>query len=164
MPQELLGAPAYTGQNCHVDQPGGYKIWITSDWHQYKMKKNHRGFLFSPYPDDINTCMLFEKHKLKYAVTVDDLPMLREAFHQGIVDLPGVEIESEDESLSDSISFFEARFTFLDGDQRRKRWVRNVYWGKGQLVVIAQGRTPEDFEYWLPMFFNTMYSIDVLGL
>ena len=164
MPQELLGHPAYTGQKEYVDQPGGYSIWITSDWHQYKMKRNHRGFLFSPYPDDINTCLLVEKHNLKFAVTVDDLPMLREAFHEGITKLPGVEIESEDEHLTDTISFFEARFTFLDGDQRRKRWVRNVYWGKGQLIAIAQGRTPEDFEYWLPMFFNTMYTIDVIGM
>ncbi len=164
MPQELLNAPAYIGQTEHVDKTGGYSVWVASDWHAHKMKRNHRGFSFSPYPDDINTCILFENHKLKYGVTVDDLPTLREGFHEGIVGLPGVEIESEDEFLSDTISFFEARFTFMDGDQRRKRWVRNVYWGKGQLIIIAQGRTPEDFEYWLPMFFNTIYTINILGI
>jgi len=76
--------------------------------------------------------------------------------------LPGVEVESQDESLSDSVNFFEARFTFLEGENRRKRWVRNIYWGDGQLILIAQGRTVEDFEYWLPMFYNTITTVQII--
>ncbi len=161
MSQELLGAPAYTGQTMHHDKTGGFAVWIATDWRQLKMARNHRGFAFSPYPDDDNTFMLFEKHKLKYKVTADDLPLLREGFHQGIVNLPGAEIESEDEFFSNTINFFEARFTFLEGEIRRKRWVRTIYWGNGQLVIIAQGRTPEDFEYWLPMFYNTIFNLEI---
>lgn len=162
MPEELLGGPAYTGVNSHHDNKGGYSVWIPSDWTQYKLKRNHRGFLFSPYKDDLNTSILVEKHKLKFSVTLDDLPTLREGFRDGILKLPGAEIESEDEHLTEMISFFEAHFTFLEDDNRRKRWVRNIYWGDGQLVVIAQGRTPEDFEYWLPMFFNSIYTLDII--
>jgi hypothetical protein len=162
VPEELLGAPAFTGVYLHADKVAGFGMWLPIDWTQFKMKRNHRGFLFSPYKDDINTCLLAEKHKLKFSVTVDDLPTLREGFHQGIVDLPGVEIESEDETLSDTVNLFEARFTYLDGEIRRKRWVRNIYWGDGQLVVIAQGRTPEDFEYWLSMFYNTLTTVQII--
>ena len=162
MPQELAGRPAFVGQKEYVDKSGGYGVWIASDWRQLKMKRNHRGFAFCPYPDDNNTFVLFEKHKLKFSVTADDIPVLREGFRKGITSLPGFEIESEDEFLSEGINFFEAKFTFLEGENRRKRWVRNVYWGDGQLFAIAQGRTPEDFDYWLPMFFNTMMTIDIL--
>ena len=162
MPQELLGKPAYVGMKLYHDDKGGYGVWLPSDWTQFKLRRHHRGFLFSPYKDDSNTSLLVEKRMLKVSVTPDDMDVLREGFHQGIKDLPGVEIESQDESLSDSVNLFEARFTFLEGENRRKRWVRNVYWGNGQLIMIAQGRTVEDFEYWLPMFYNTMTTAQLI--
>jgi hypothetical protein len=140
----------------HHDDKGGFSVWLPSDWTEFKLRRHHRGMLFSPYKDDINTSFLVEKRRLKITITPEDLDVLREGFHRGIKELPGVEIESQDEHLTDSINFFEARFTFLEGENRRKRWVRDIYWGDGQLILIAQGRTVEDFEYWLPMFFNTM--------
>jgi hypothetical protein len=162
MANELNGHPAYTGITKHIDQKGGYSVWLPSDWHETKLKRNHRGFLFSPYADDINTSILIEKHKLKIKVTPDDIDILREAFQNDINSLPGVEVESFEEHLSSSINLFDARFSFLEGENRRKRWVRNVYWGEGQLFIIAQGRTPEDFEYWLPMFYNTITTLEII--
>jgi hypothetical protein len=162
MANELNGHPAYTGMTCQTDHKGGYSVWLPSDWHQTKLKRNHRGFLFSPYPDDINTSILVEKKKLKVTITPDDIDILRAAFQEDIRSLPGVEIELFEESLSNSINFFDARFTFLEDENRRKRWVRNIYWGNGQLIVIAQGRTPEDFEYWLPMFYNAITTIGLI--
>jgi hypothetical protein len=162
VPQELLGRPAYTGMTLHNDSKGGYSVWLPNDWFQYKLKRHHRGMLFSPYKDDINTSFLVEKKKLKVTVTVADIDILREGFQQGMIELPGVEIESQGESLSDSVNFFEGRFTFLEGENRRKRWVRSIYWGDGQLIMIAQGRTVEDFEYWLPMFYNTITTAQII--
>ncbi len=162
MHQELLGGPAYVGMTMHTDDKGGYAVWLPSDWVQFKLRRHHRGMLFSPYKDDINTSFLVEKRTLKVSVTSEDVDVLREGFQQGIKELAGVEIESQDEHLSDPIFLFEARFTFLEGENRRKRWVRNLYWGEGQLIMIAQGRTVEDFEYWLPMFYNTMVTVDII--
>ncbi len=161
MVNELNGHPAYTGLRCRVDKTGGYSVWLPSDWHETKLKRNHRGFLASPYADDINTSLLVEKKMLKVKTTRDDMDILREAFQQDIRSLPGVEIELFDESLSNTINLFDARFSFLEGEIRRKRWVRNVYWANAQLVIIAQGKTPEDFEYWLPMFFNAITTIQI---
>jgi len=162
VPQELLGKPAYVGMKMYHDDKGGYGVWVPSDWTQLKLRRHHRGFMFSPYKDDINTSFLVEKRRLKVSVTREDMDVLREGFHQGIKELPGVEIESQEETLSESVNLFEARFTFLEGENRRKRWVRNIYWGDGQLIMIAQGRTVEDFEYWLPMFFNTMTTAQLI--
>ena len=162
MPQELLGSPAYTGMMAHRDQKGGYTVWVPSDWYKFDLTKPHHGMLFSPYKDDINTSMLFEKHRLKYKVNADDIPVLRDGFTQGILNLAGVEIESQTESLSETVNVFEARFSFLEGENRRKRWVRNIYWGNGQLVCIGQGRDVKDFEYWLPMIYNTFLTLSVI--
>ena len=120
--------------------------------------------LFSPYIDDINTSFMVEKRRLKVSVTAEDMDVLREGFQHGIMKLPGVKVESQDESLSDSVNFFEARFTFLEDENRRKRWVRSIYWGDGLLIMIAQGRTVEDFEYWLPMFYNTIMTAKIIYL
>jgi hypothetical protein len=162
VPEKTTKPPVYKGMVGHRDVPGGFEVWVPSDWTQTRLKPDHYGMLFSPYKDDFNTSLLIEKHTLKYSVTADDIPMLLEAFKEGMMALPGIEVESTEETLSNTINVFDARFTFLEGDQRRKRWVRNIYWGTGQLVMIAQGRTPEDYDYWLPMFFNSMTTTNII--
>lgn len=154
--------PWYTGMYAHRDQKGGYTLVVPTDWKKIPMKKGMVGLMFSPYKDDINTCIMTQKHTMKFKIKTSDLILLRDSFEQGIKDLPGVEIEKFDASYSDTINVFDAIFTFMDGDVRRKRWTRNIYWGEAQLVVIAQGRTPEDYEYWLPMFFNSITTLSVL--
>jgi hypothetical protein len=161
VPQELLGRPAFTGVKCHPDEKGGYAVWIPSDWYQLKLKRNIHGFLFSPYPDDLNTSILIEKIKLKYKTTEKDMLFLRDSFKEGVLAIPEAEIEFWDESFSKTVNVFDARFTFLDGEARRKRWVRNVYWGEGQLIMVAQGKDVETFDYWLPMFYNIMVTTEV---
>lgn len=162
MPEELMGNPAYVGAKGYRDNKGGFEIWLPSDWVQVNLKRNHHGWLFSPYADDYNTALIVEKHRLKVTVTPEDIPVLREAFNEALKNLPGVEILSTEETLSQSVNIFEARFTFLEGEDRRKRWVRNIYWGDGQLVLTAQGRTPEDFDYWLPMFYNSITTVQII--
>ena len=159
MTEKKKPGPVYTGMKQHNDR-AGFAIWIPSDWYQFNLKGEHKGVLYSPYPDDFNTGILAEKRKLKVLVNQSDLPTLREGFMTGIKALDGVEIEagSEDEYLTNTLSFFEVRFTFLEGEIRRKRWIRNIYWGRNNYILIAQGRTPEDFDYWLPMFYNIMMT------
>ena len=159
MGNEEKPRPVYTGMKQHTDK-AGFAIWVPSDWHEFELQGDHKVVLFSPYPHDFNTGLLTEKKKLKVKVKRDDLPTLRKAFMEGIRALDGVEIEegSIDEFITDTMSFFEVRFSFLEGGVRRKRWIRNVYWGRNNYILIAQGRTPEDFEQWLPMFFNIMMT------
>jgi hypothetical protein len=154
---EKKPVPQYTGLKLHAD-PAGIGLWLPNDWHKFDLQKGHKGVLFSPYEDDFNTGILAEKHRLKVHVDESDLPVLREAFLEGIKALSGVEIESQDEYISKGLSFFEVRFTFIEGETRRKRWIRNIYWGKSNYVLIAQGRTVEDFNYYLPMFYNIMMN------
>jgi len=146
----------------YVDKAGGYAITVPTDWRQIPLKPGTVGLMFSPYPDDINTGVWTEKHILKDSVKPADMPLLRTRFEKGIRALPGVEIDKIEASYSDTITVFDAQFSFLDGDVRRKRWVRDIYWNEAELVIVAQGRTVEDYAYWLPMFYNTLMTCNVL--
>ena len=162
MTEEKREGLFFTGMYTHIDKTGGYALVMPTDWHKLPLKKGIKGMFFSPYADDINTSLLAQKKKLKFKIETGDLLLLREGFEEGIKALPGVEIESIEASYSDTINVFDARFTFMEGDVRRKRWVRNIYWGEAQLILTAQGRTVEDFDYWLPMFFNTITTCSIL--
>lgn len=158
---EQRGNPQYTGMLKHVDQKGGYALWLPTGWYRTDMTAGHHGVIYSPYPDSIETSFSAEKRRLRHSVDKKDLPALREGFQAGLAALPGVAVESQDDVVTATLIMLEARFTFLEGEARRKRWVRTIYWGRGQLVLIAQGVTPEEFEYWLPMFFNTMMTVEI---
>jgi hypothetical protein len=145
----------------HIDQEGGYALWFPTGWHRFDMVEGRQGVVYSPYPDDLDTTFLAEKRKLPYSVTQEDVPILREGFDQGLNALPGIEVEWRDETVTSTLITFEARFTFLEEGARRKRWVRNIYWGNGQLILIAQGADSKEFEHWLPMFYNTMVTVQI---
>ncbi len=63
---------------------------------------------------------------------------------------------------SETMQLFDAIYTFVEGEERRKRWMRCLYWGKSQLILIAQGRTLEDFDHWLPVFYKTMMTPQII--
>lgn len=76
-----------------------------------------------------------------------------------MANLPGVAIETQDEVVEENILALEARLTYLDQGQTKKRWIRIIYAGAAQLTLIAEGTSAEEFEYWLPMFYNTMMTM-----
>ena len=154
--------PSYTGMKQHNDE-SGFSLWLPVEWHEFDLVEGRNGVLFSPYADDVNTGIYAEKARMPVNVVRSDLPILKEAFMKGILALDGVEIEagSESEFITDRMSFFELRYSFNEGSERRKRWIRNIYWGKNNYVLIAQGRTPQDFAYWLPMFTNIMLTAHI---
>lgn len=158
---ERTDRPRYTGMIKHVDQEGGYALWLPADWHRFDMTGEHQGVIYSPYPDSFDTSFSAEKQTLPYPIRPKDVPTLREGFRAGLAALPGVEVELQDESITSTLTILEARFTFLEGEARRKRWVRLAYWGEGQLTLIAQGATEAEFDYWRPMFYNTMMTVEI---
>jgi hypothetical protein len=155
------GNPRYYGMHVYVDENGGFAFWLPTGWYQTAMANGHQGVIFSPYPDNVFTGFMAEKYLLPDAVTQADLPALQENFERCIQGLPGVEVESFTYTPTSTLITLEARFTYLDGDVVRKRWVRQVYWNEGLLILIAQGSTVDEFDYWLPMFYNTMVTFEV---
>ncbi len=160
MPQEKSG-PRYHGVYKHVFPEAGYSIWIPTGWRRLEMTNGHEGAIFAPYPDRYDTCISIEKVALEHTVRQKDVPVLRKGFVAGINSLPDAQIESQDEAITPTLIMFEAKFTFSEDDVTRKRWLRVIYWGTGQLIAMAQGATPDEYEYWLPMFYNSLMTVEI---
>ncbi len=152
--------PRYRGTYKHIDHEGGYAIWTPSDWQKHEMSQGHHGFVFYPDASEPATFLSTEKVVLDYKVTMDDIPVLREGFQAGLNSLPDIDIEFQDEAITKTLKMFEAKFTFTEDGETRKRWLRLIYWGEAQLIVMAQGASPESYHYWLPMFFNSLMTIE----
>lgn len=153
--------PVYRGMKKYVSGEDGYGMWLPSDWRQIDMSGGHKGVIFTPYADNFDTCIAVEKHMMPYKVVIGDLPVLRKGLEEGIKSLPGAEIEKIEEIRTATLIGFDAHYTFLENGQRRSRWLRDIYWGEGHIVVIAQGKDAEDFAYWKPMIFNTLMTLEI---
>jgi hypothetical protein len=151
--------PRYTGMKKYISEEDGYSFWYPSDWNLFAMESGRRGMIFSPYANFSAVGFYVEKITLPFAVSKKDLPILREGFQRGLGSLKSLLIESVDEIDEKSILALDARLTFLDGELMKKRWIRMIYAGEAQLTLIAEGAPPEEFEYWLPMFFNIMATL-----
>jgi hypothetical protein len=130
---------------------------IPVDWHA--LSTDTSGSFFAPDPADVLTGLAFETRDLGTPVAADDLAAIRRGFVRGLRALRQCRIEIETAEAVGALLTLEARHTFLDGSRVRKRWVRLLYHGSTQVRLIAQGATPELFDYWEPMFFTTMRTL-----
>lgn len=160
--EEKRKGPVYRGMTKHWDREAGYAVWLPSDWRKINMVEGRRGWIFTPYRDHFDTCFSAEKIKLEYKVTPEDIDILVEGFEAGINSLPDVQIEYKNYDKGKKVIILEAKFTFTENGQRRKRWVKSIYWGEANLVLIAQGATEEDYAYWEGMLFNSMMTYEIL--
>jgi len=150
--------PAFTGLVVHRDPDIGYSLLLPDGWHGFDLAAGD-GTFYAPDTNDMQTGFEAAGQRLDVEVQASDLPALRRGFFAGLRQLPGCKIESREAVAIDRLITLEARLTFLDGEQIRKRWVRLLYQGRAQVRLVAQGATPELFNYWEPMFFTAMRSV-----
>lgn len=149
--------PTFTGLVVYRDLTYRYSFLYPDGWHTAELDSaGGQGPIVSPTPGDVLTSFSVEARDLGTEVVADDLPVLREGFWAGLRSLPDVEIERGDDYVAGTLLGQEAWLTFREGDARRKRWVRVLYQGTIQARLIAQGATPADYDYWLPMFNQAM--------
>jgi hypothetical protein len=153
--------PVYTGEKKYWDHEAGYAVWLPSDWRQIDMVKGKRGWIFTPYKDNFDTCFVSEKIILKYPVEPKDADILMQGLIDGVNSLSDPVILETKKDTGQKVVLLEVKFTFMENGQRRKRWVKSMYWGNSNLVLIAQGATEEDYKYWEGMLFNTMTTYEI---
>ena len=159
---EQRAGPRYTGLRKYPDEQGGFAVWAPIDWSSAELEPARHGTIFWPEANDSDTALVVESRLLPYEVIEADRPSLREGFKAGLAALPDLQVESEGEVSGLAAFALEARFTYTENDVRRKRWVRTIYVHRRQITLIAQGATPEEFEYWLPMFFNSIMTLELV--
>ena len=149
--------PAFTGLLVHREPRYGCSLLIPEGWQRRELVSEHgSGVVFLPDPADEVTSFSFEGRDLGLEVGPDDLAALRSGFLAGLRKLPGCKLAQHEAEAIGRLITMEARLTFRDGAARRKRWTRLLYQGRIQVRLVAQGATPAEFDYWEPMFFQSM--------
>ncbi len=152
--------PVFRGLHWH--RHDNYSFFIPVDWHEFSRDDGREGAVYGPDAEDGQTLFAAQLVDLGFDITGEDAEAVAEGFFGSIEALPGVEIEArEQEVLFGPRIHLQARYCFDDGDHRRKRWVRGLYRHHFQVLLIAQGATPEKFRYWLPMFYEAMMTAGV---
>ncbi len=131
------------------------------DWHKFEWQDERQGVLFGPAPDDNATLFAVDVRDLGLQISAEDIDDLETGFLEGIHRLPDSAMESHERWSAGRLWGLEAKYTFSEAGDTRKRWVRVLYQDSRQLTVTAQGATIEQFDYWLPMFYEQMMTFKV---
>jgi hypothetical protein len=143
--------PYFTSIHQYNDPLGRFSIRMPGDWTQFELTEDREGVMFSPQSEDPTTYVAVWISQLTEHVVAEDLEVLAEGVAQGLGQLDDVQIEtSADDALSNLVRF-ERIYTFNDGGTTRKRRVWMMYVDTWAMVVVYQGETPTEYEYWLPM-------------
>jgi hypothetical protein len=153
--------PKYRGIRTYVDPQGRFKFRYPSDWHQHELADGRDGVLFSPHSENPETWFAVWATRLEHTVQAGDLSVLREGVNEGLYQLPGVRIESSSEDTLGDLLRFERLYTFEENGATRQRKVWILYVYKWAFALVAQGATPEEYEYWSIMLQNCIDEFDL---
>jgi hypothetical protein len=151
-------SPAFTGLIVHRDPDAGYSLLLPDGWERVDLPDGGVT-LYRPDGDDLTTGLEVSGQDLGTEVQARDLPTIRRGFLSGLRQLPGCQIEQQEDTAIGALLTLEARLIYRDGDATRKRWVRLLYQGSTQIKLIAEGSSVERFSYWEPMFFTAFRTV-----
>lgn len=150
--------PAFTGLFVHRDTRFKYSVLVPDGWHRFELQ-GETGSLYAPDPEDVHTSFSASARDLGTAVSPSDLQSLRSGFVEGLRQVPGSTLEGVEADAVGQLVTMEARQTFQEGGETRKRWVRLAYQGRTQVRLVGQGATPERFDLYEPMFNQAMRTL-----
>jgi hypothetical protein len=151
--------PSVSGLLWHRDQY--YSFFIPNNWHRLRWPDNREGVIYGPDPTDPFTVFAVDIKDLGVSITPADVDVLAEGFFESIQQLPACDIESREQKVSDTQIKLEAKYTFDEQGETRKRWACVFYHETRQIAMTAQGATPEQYDYWLPWFFEAMMTVRI---
>lgn len=143
--------PAFEGLVLEQNAEWRYYFWYPKGWHRYDLSDGCQGVLCSPQDHDPTTYFSVQVQALPTTVHPEDLDALREGVEEGLAQLPGLNVESAQESCSEARITFERLYTFQDGPVTRKRRIRLFYVGSKLYSLISQGSSEAEYAYWLSM-------------
>jgi hypothetical protein len=154
---ESAALPSFTGLIVHRELALGYSFLVPEGWHRAEvLGAVGTAVLYAPSSEETFTSFSAEGRDLGVEVTGADLTDLRRGFLRGLRRLPGSRMTLLDAAAIGRLITMEAHQSYRDGGQLRKRWVRLLYQGTVQVRLIAQAATVAEFDYWLPMFYESM--------
>ncbi|HUT18399.1 MAG TPA: hypothetical protein VM366_04510 [Anaerolineae bacterium] len=153
--------PKYSGIRFYRDPGGRFQLRYPTGWHPYELADQRDGVMFSPQGEDPRTWFAIWSTRLEHAVVADDIDLLREGVEEGLLQLPGLHVESSSDDPFDNLIRFERIYTFEEDGVVRKRRVWMTYVWKWLFTLVAQGETVEEFHYWRMMLNDFFDAFDL---
>lgn len=143
---------------CHEQY---YSFYVPIDWQRVEREDNKQGIIYLPDPNDPHTYFAVQVDDLGTHIAQSDVPDLMTGLLDGISHRAESHVDFHDQHSVGKLVTLEAKYSFREADERRKRWVRILYHESRQVTFIAQGKTEQDYQYWLPMFNEAMMTLKV---
>lgn len=143
--------PQFRGVRTYRDPQGRFSFRHPSDWNRFELDENRDGIMVSFQPGAPTTYFAVWVTPLQTKVVAEDHDVLREGVDAGLAQLPECEISYTDDKVLSNLVKFERTYTFRDGEFTRQRRTWVLYVDTWQYVLVWQGATPPEYEYWLPM-------------
>jgi hypothetical protein len=145
------GRPKFKGLVLQQDPQRRYSFWSPKGWHCGPLDDGGEGVLCSPMAEDRDTFFSVQVTPLTTTFSPTAASALRTGLQSGLAQLPGLEVESQAESIAEGRITLERVYTYREGDRVRKRRARWIYDGDKLYALLSQGSTVEEYEYWLSM-------------
>lgn len=137
-----------------------YSFFVPNNWFKSAWE-DECGVIYSPDPSDAYTLFAADLKDLGTLVTPDDLEALAEGYFDSVEQLSDVDIQHRKLKASGRRLEIEAKYTFSEQGEVRQRWTRLLYHETRQIALTAQAASPEQYAYWLPMFYESMMTARV---
>lgn len=151
--------PAVQGLTWHRTQY--YSFFLPMNWHPFSWANDREGQIYGPDSNDSSTVFAVDMIDLGTPITDQDFDILAEGFFGTIEQLPACAIEARHQKAIGRLFELEAKYTFQEQAKTRKRWTRVFYHETRQVTMTAQGSTHEQYDHWLPWFFEAMITAKV---
>jgi hypothetical protein len=149
--QERENPPRFRGVTTHRDPLGRFSFRYPSTWNQFDLTEDREGVLFSPESSEPATYFAAWVSELPEHVVAEDASVLAAGVAEGLSELDSCTVlESRDDVLSNLVKF-ERIYTFSENGSVRKRRVWMLYVDTWQIVLVYQGSSPEEYDYWISM-------------
>jgi len=153
--------PLYTGIRTYRDPVGRFLFRYPKEWHQHELADNRDGVMYSPEAENPETYFAVWGVRLEHRVVAEDVDVLREGVDEGLSQLANLNLEFTEDRTFGNLIRFHRIYTFDEGEATRQRKVWMIYVYKWLFVLVAQGASPEAYDYWHMMLNDCFDSFDL---
>lgn len=151
--------PLPTGLTLHRDQ--FFSFCVPRHWRKLHWTDQREGVIYVPDLTDLFTFLAVDVQELGMCVYPSDLDTLAENFFEAIQHMPEGCIDTHHKQVMGGQLELEAKYLFREQGRICQRWTRVFYHQTRQIMVTAQGATPEKYNFWLPCFFEIMTTTTI---
>lgn len=147
------------GPGAVRNEAARYSLWAPVDWQPTPFSGDQgNNYVLAPGSQERGTRFWVVVRDTGAMVTVADLPALSRNFSARLAVLPDSEIEWQARYFRGASTIFEAKHTYHDLDTVVTRWLRLIYEGRREYVVLAES---DNYAAWAADFVTMMTTFSL---